>query len=60
MFEGSLINSGYHLKYPQKFAKRFYKTINTALGIPKKAPIEEYEIDWDELTDIEEYGIKYY
>ncbi|EGR32535.1 hypothetical protein IMG5_078890 [Ichthyophthirius multifiliis] len=54
MFEGSVINSGFVLRKPQKFAKRFYKMINKALGIPKNAPIIEYEINWEELTELDE------
>ena len=51
LYEGALVNSGYSLKDPSGFAKRFYSLINGALGIPKEAPIEEYEVDIDELDD---------
>lgn len=45
LYEGALVNSGYSLKDPANFAKRFYRLLNNALGIPKDAPIEEYEVD---------------
>lgn len=45
LYEGALVNSGYSLKDPASFATRFYRLLNGALGIPKDAPIEEYEVD---------------
>ncbi|EAS03085.1 heat shock protein HSP90 (macronuclear) [Tetrahymena thermophila SB210] len=45
LYEGALVNSGYSLKDPAGFAKKFYRLLNNALGIPKDAPIEEYEVD---------------
>lgn len=48
LYEGALVNSGYSLKDPAAFATRFYRLLNGALGIPKDAPIEEYEVDIDE------------
>lgn len=45
LYEGALVNSGYSIKDPAAFAKRFYRLLNNALGIPKDAPIEDYEVD---------------
>jgi len=39
LFEGSLITSGYSLREPADFSSRFYRLFNSALGIPKDAPI---------------------
>jgi len=43
-----MVNSGYNLKEPIGFSKRFYRLLNSALGIPKDAPIEDYEVDLDD------------
>lgn len=49
-----MINSGYSLKEPAAFAKRFYRLLNGALGIPKDAPIEEYEVEIEEDEEEED------
>jgi len=51
LFEGSLVNSGYTLKDPSAFSKRFYKLFNSALGIDRDAPIEDLEIDLDDISE---------
>lgn len=51
LYEGSLINSGYNVKDPSEFSKRFYSLFNGALGIRKDAPIENIEIDVGEESD---------
>mmetsp|Transcript_98691 Transcript_98691/g.137000 ORF Transcript_98691/g.137000 Transcript_98691/m.137000 type:complete len:123 (+) Transcript_98691:262-630(+) len=51
LFEGALINSGYSLREPNAFSKRFYRLFNGALGIPRDAPLEEIEIDLDEESE---------
>lgn len=51
LYEGAMVNSGYILKEPIGFAKRFYRLLNSALGIPKDAPIEDYEVDLDDDDD---------
>lgn len=55
LFEGALVNSGYSIKDPAGFAKRFYRLLNNALGIPKDAPIEEFEV---EINDDDEDEVK--
>jgi len=45
LYEGALVTSGYALKTPDLFAKRFYKLFNGALGIPKDAKIEDIDVD---------------
>ena len=52
-----MVNSGYTLKDPSSFAKKFYRLLNGALGIPKDAPIEEYEVDIEDEEDDEESKI---
>jgi len=51
LFEGALINSGYSLREPSEFSKRFYRLYNGALGIPRDAPIEEVEVDLEDDDD---------
>jgi len=53
LFEGALVNSGYALREPAAFSRRFYRLFNGALGLPKDAPIEEVEIDLDEEEEEE-------
>jgi len=53
LFETALLNSGYQLKSPSEYAKKFYRIFNGALGIPRDAPIEEIEVDLDEEEDDE-------
>lgn len=48
LYEGAAINSGYGVKDPNGFAKRFYRLYNGALGIAKDAPVKEIEIDLSE------------
>jgi len=55
LYENALLHSGYSLKDPSNFAKRFFKIFNGAMGIPKDAPIEEPEIDLDEDEDEPEF-----
>lgn len=54
LFEGSLVNSGYTLKDPSAFSVRFYKLFNSALGIDRDAPIEDLEIDLDDISEGED------
>jgi len=54
LYEGALINSGYSIKDPTQFAKRFYRLFHGALGIPRDAPVEEIEVDIDDSGDDEE------
>jgi len=54
LYEGALINSGYTVKDPDAFSKRFYKLFNGALGIPRDAKVEEIEVDLDDDDDEEE------
>jgi len=54
LYEGALINSGYSIREPGEFSKRFYKLFNGALGIPRDAPIEEMEVDLEESDEEEE------
>lgn len=54
LYEGALVNSGYQLTNPTDFSARFYRLFNSALGIPKDAPVEEIEIDLLEDSDDEE------
>ena len=42
------INLGYSIPNPEKFASRFYKLFNSALGIDRDAPIKEYEVEIEE------------
>ena len=49
-----MVNSGYNLKEPMGFAKRFYRLLNSALGIPKDAAIEDYEVDLDDDDEEED------
>lgn len=53
LYEGALINSGYSLKDPAEFSKKFYRLFNGALGIEKDAKIEEIEVDLTE-EDLDE------
>lgn len=53
LYEGALINSGYNLKEPVEFSKRFYRLFNGALGIDKDAKVEDIEVDLTE-EDVEE------
>lgn len=36
---------GYSVPNPEKFASRFYKLFNSALGIERDAPITEFEVE---------------
>lgn len=54
LYEASMVNSGYSLKDPAGFSKRFYRLLNSSLGIPKDAPIEEYEVEIEEEEEEEE------
>jgi len=54
LYEGALINSGYSIKDPDAFSKRFYKLFNGALGIPRDAKVEEIEVDLDDDDEDEE------
>lgn len=53
LYEGALINSGYSLKDPASFSKKFYRLFNGALGIDKDAQVEDIEIDLT-AEDLEE------
>jgi len=46
-----LINSGFSLRDPESFSKRFYKLFNGALGVPKDATVKEIEVDLTEEDD---------
>lgn len=46
-----MINSGYSVKDPNLFAKRFFKLFHGALGIPKDAAVEDIEIDLEDSED---------
>lgn len=51
LYETGLINSGYVLKEPTKFAGRVYRLLSTAFGTP--ADLESVEIDLSEVVDPE-------
>lgn len=53
LYEGALVNSGYNLREPLDFARRFYKLFNGALGIPREAPVEEIEVDMESSEEEE-------
>lgn len=53
LFEGASINSGYSLREPAEFSARFYRLFNSALGIPKDAPVEDIEIDLEAESEEE-------
>jgi HSP90 family molecular chaperone len=55
LYEGAVINSGYTIREPIEFSKRFYRLFNGALGIARDAPIQEMEVD---MSDDEEEGDK--
>lgn len=48
LYEAALVNSGYSIPSPEKFASRFYKLFNSALGIDRDAPIKEFEVEIEE------------
>lgn len=56
LYEAALVNSGIYNNYnigysipsPEKFASRFYKLFNSALGIDRDAPIKEFEVEIEE------------
>lgn len=54
LYEGSLINSGFSIRDPESFSKRFYKLFNGALGIPKDAQVKEVEVDLTEEDEDDE------
>lgn len=54
LFEGALINSGYSLREPAAFSKRFYRLFNGALGIARDAPLEEIEVDLEDESEDED------
>ena len=39
---------GYSIPNPEKFASRFYKLFNSALGIDRDAPVKEFEVEIEE------------
>lgn len=43
-----IVYLGYSIPSPEKFATRFYKLFNSALGIDRDAPIKEYEVEIEE------------
>lgn len=43
-----IIFIGYSIPSPEKFASRFYKLFNSALGIDRDAPIKEFEVEIEE------------
>lgn len=53
LYEAALVNSGmiffnnlgYSIPNPEKFATRFYKLFNSALGIDRDAPIKDFEVE---------------
>ncbi|CAD8112245.1 unnamed protein product [Paramecium sonneborni] len=45
LYEAALVNSGYSIPNPEKFASRFYKLFNSALGIDRDAPIKDFEVE---------------
>lgn len=51
LYEAALINSGYNIKDTIDFSKRFYRLYNSALGISRDAPIEEYEVELEDEGD---------
>jgi heat shock protein beta len=51
LYEAALINSGYMIKDTIDFSKRFYRLYNSALGISRDAPIEEYEVELEDEGD---------
>lgn len=51
LYEGAAINSGYLLREPAEFKKRFYALFNGALGIPKDAKVEEVEVELESTED---------
>jgi len=40
--------SGYNIADINQFSKRFYRLYNSALGISRDAPIEEYEVELED------------
>ncbi|CAD8197849.1 unnamed protein product [Paramecium octaurelia] len=48
LYEAALVNSGYSIPNPEKFASRFYKLFNSALGIDRDAPVKEFEVEIEE------------
>lgn len=48
LYEAALINSGYAIANPKDFSKRFYRLYNSALGISRDAPIEQYEVELED------------
>jgi heat shock protein beta len=55
LYETALLNSGYSLHDIHGFSRRFFKLFNGAMGIPRDAPIEDPEIEYDEDED-EKHG----
>lgn len=53
LYEASMINSGYSVPNAEKFASRFYKLFNSAIGIDRDAPISEYEVQLDDEPEPE-------
>jgi heat shock protein beta len=51
LYEAALVNSGYMIQNTNEFSKRFYRLYNSALGIARDAPIEEYEVELDDEID---------
>ncbi|CAD8123807.1 unnamed protein product [Paramecium sonneborni] len=54
LYEAALVNSGYSIPNPEKFASRFYKLFNSALGIDRDAPIKEFEVEIEEEPETSE------
>lgn len=48
LYEGSLVNSGYSVKDPSQFAKRFYTLFNRALNLGADAQVSDFEVDLDD------------
>ena len=43
---------GYTIQDINQFSKRFYRLYNSALGISRDAPIEEYEVELEDEAGI--------
>nr|BAF33716.1 heat shock protein 92 [Paramecium caudatum] len=60
LYEAALVNSGilefylgYSIPNPEKFATRFYKLFNSALGIDRDAPIKDFEVEIEQEPETE-------
>jgi len=51
MYNMALINSGFNIDEPNNFTGRLQRLINSGFGLDREEPIEEIEVEVDEVDD---------